>query len=167
MKFLKDVYISDAHKEKIVDFLTKKTGMEWYVFRRAGEITSAVKPYLIEMVKGFDDAKISFESHEEYLDTCEYCIQRFGKRFRVTFSFSKEEFALIKETASKNCFTNLVDFIITILYALVMQERTYEISLKEFSKFFFNREKTMQITIPSEIMKKLEQTNFKKNQILR
>ena len=45
-----------------------------------------------------------------------------------------------------------------------MQERTYEISLKEFSKFFFNREKTMQITIPSEIMKKLEQTNFKKNQ---
>lgn len=164
MKFLKDVYISDAHKEKIVDFLTKKTGMEWYVFRRAGEITSAVKPYLIEMVKGFDDAKISFESHEEYLNTCEYCIQRFGKRFRVTFSFSKEEFALIKETASKNCFTNLVDFIITILYALVMQERTYEISLKEFSKFFFNREKTMQITIPSEIMKKLEQTNFKKNQ---
>ena len=97
MKFLKDVYISDAHKEKIVDFLTKKTGMEWYVFRRAGEITSAVKPYLIEMVKGFDDAKISFESHEEYLDTCEYCIQRFGKRFRVTFSFSKEEFELIKE----------------------------------------------------------------------
>ena len=163
MKFIKDVYIVDSHKEKIIDFLTKKTGLEWYMFRHAGEIMHAVKPYLMEMVKGFEDAKISFDSHEEYIRTCEYCIQRFGKKFRISFSFTEEEIALIKETASKNYFTNLVDFITTVLYALVMQGKCYEIPLKEFSEFFFSREKSSQLTIPGEIMKKLEQTDFKKN----
>lgn len=163
MKLLKDVYIADAHKEKIVDFLTKKTGMEWYMFRRAVEITNAVKPYLMEMVKNFDDAIISFESHEEYINTCEYCIQRFGKNFRITFSFTEEEFELIKKTAERYYFINLVDFITTVLYALVMQGKTYEIQLKDFSEFFFSKEKVIQLTIPGEIMNKLERTDFKKN----
>ena len=48
-----------------------------------------------------------------------------------------EEFELMKETAQKNSFINMVDFIITVLYALAMQGKTYEISLKEFSYFFF------------------------------
>lgn len=160
----KDVYIAVEHKEKVVDFLSKKTGMEWYMFRHAGEITNAVKPYLMEMVKGFDEAKISFDSHEEYIDTCEYCIQRFGKKVRLTFSFTEEEFDLMKETAKRNHFINMVDFIITVLYALIMQGKTYEISLKEFSKFFFNKDKQVQITIPYEIMKKLSRTDFKNNQ---
>lgn len=163
MKYLKDVYVFNNHKEKIINFLAKKTGMEWYMFRRASEIMNAVKPYFMEMVKGFDDAKISFDSHEEYIKTCEYCIQRFGKNFRITFSFTEEEITLIKETANKNKFINLVDFITTVLYALVMQGKTYEIPLKEFSEFFFSREKTAQLTIPGEIMKKLEKTDFKKN----
>ena len=122
----KDVYIAVGQKEKIVDFLSKKTGMEWYMFRHSGEITKAVKPYLMEMVKGFDEAKISFNSHEEYIDTCECCIQRYGKKVRLTFSFSEEEFALMKETAERNHFINMVDFIITALYALIMQGKTYE-----------------------------------------
>ena len=159
----KDVYIAVEHKEKIVDFLSKKTGMEWYMFRHAGEITSAVKPYFMEMVKGFDEARISFESHEEYIDTCEYCIQRFGKKVRLTFSFTEEEFALMRETAGKNSFINMVDFIITVLYALVMQGKVYEIFLKEFSYFFFNRDKQVQIVIPFEIMEKLNRTSFAKN----
>lgn len=160
----KDVYIAVGQKEKIVDFLSKKTGMEWYMFRHSGEITKAVKPYLMEMVKGFDEAKISFNSHEEYIDTCECCIQRFGKKVRLTFSFSEEEFALMKETAERNYFINMVDFIITALYALIMQGKIYEISLKEFSKFFFNKDKCIQIVIPSEIMEKLYKTGFKNNQ---
>lgn len=164
MNLKKDVYIADEQKEQVVDFLSRKTGMEWYMFRRAGEITNAVKPYLMEMVKGFDEAKISFDSHEEYINTCEDCIQRFGKKFRLTFSFTEEEFELMKETASKNHFVNMVDFIITILYALIMQGKAYEISLKEFSKFFFNKEKRIQIVIPSEIMEKLRRTDFRKNQ---
>lgn len=164
MNLKKDVYIADEQKEQVVDFLSKKTGMEWYMFRHAGEITNAVKPYLLEMVKGFDEAKISFDSHEEYINTCEDCIQRFGKKFRLTFSFTEEEFDLMKETAGKNHFVNMVDFIITILYALIMQGKAYEISLKEFSKFFFNKEKRIQIVIPSEIMEKLRRTDFRKNQ---
>lgn len=164
MNVKKDVYIAVEHKEKVVDFLSKKTGMEWYMFRHAGEITNAVKPYFMEMVKGFDEAKISFDSHEEYIDTCEYCIQRFRKKVRLTFSFTEEEFALMKETAKKNSFINMVDFISTVLYALVMQNKTYEISLKEFSYFFFNKNRLVQITIPFEIMEKLDRTSFKKNQ---
>ena len=111
-----------------------------------------------------EEAKISFDSHEEYIDTCEYCIQRFGKKVRLTFSFTEEEFELMKETAQKNSFINMVDFIITVLYALAMQGKTYEISLKEFSYFFFNKDKQVQITIPFEIMEKLNRTSFKKNQ---
>lgn len=164
MNVKKDVYIAVEQKEKIVDFLSKKTGMEWYMFRHAGEITNAVKPYLIELVKGFDESKISFDSHEEYIDTCTYCIQRFGKKFRLTFSFTEEEFDLMKETAKRNSFINMVDFITTVLYALIMQEKTYEISLKEFSRFFFNKDKRMQIVIPYEIMEKLRRTDFKTNQ---
>lgn len=164
MNLKKDVYIADEQKEQVVDFLSRKTGMEWYMFRRAGEITNAVKPYLMEMVKGFDEAKISFDSHEEYINTCEDCIQRFGKKYRLTFSFTEEEFELMKETAGKNHFVNMVDFIITILYALIMQGKAYEISLKEFSKFFFNKEKQIQIVIPREIMEKLRRTDFRKNQ---
>jgi len=160
----KDVYIAIEHKEKVVDFLSKKTGMEWYMFRHAGEISNAVKPYFMEMVKGFDEARISFESHEEYIDTCECCIQRFGKKVRLTFSFTEEEFELMKETAKRNHFINMVDFIITVLYALIMQGKVYEISLKEFSYFFFNRDKQVQITIPFEIMEKLKRTSFMKNQ---
>ncbi len=151
----KDVYIAVEQKEKVVDFLSKKTGMEWYMFRRAVEITNAIKPFLMEMVKGFDEAKISFSSHEEYRDTCEYCIQRFGKKVRLTFSFTEEEFELMKETAERNHFINMVDFITTILYALIMQGKAYEISLGEFSKFFFSKEKRMQLVIPCEIMEKL------------
>lgn len=164
MNLKKDVYIAEKHKEMIVDFLSKKTGMEWYMFRHAGEITNSVKPYFMEMVKGFDEAKISFDSHEEYIDTCEYCIQRFGKKVRLTFSFTEEEFELMKETAQNNSFINMVDFIITVLYALAMQGKSYEISLKEFSYFFFNKDKQVQITIPFEIMEKLNRTSFKKNQ---
>lgn len=160
----KDVYIAVEQKEKIVDYLSEKTGMEWYMFRHSGEITNAVKPYLMEMVKGFDEAKISFNSHKEYIDTCEYCIQRFGKKVRLTFSFTEEEFELMKETAERNHFINMVDFIITVLYALIMQGKTYEVSLKEFSKFFFNKAKRIQIVIPSEIMEKLYKTDFKNNQ---
>lgn len=160
----KDVYIAAEHKEKVVDFLSKKTGMEWYMFRHAGEITNAVKPYLMEMIKGFDEAKISFGSHEEYIDTCAYCIQRFGKKFRLTFSFTEEEFELMKKTAKRNHFVNMVDFITTLLYALIMQGKNYEISLKEFSKFFFSKEKKMQIVIPYEIMEKLGKTDFRDNQ---
>ena len=58
----------------------------------------------------------------------------------------------------------MVDFIITALYALIMQGKIYEISLKEFSKFFFNKDKCIQIVIPSEIMEKLYKTGFKNNQ---
>lgn len=164
MNVKKDVYIAVEQKEKVVDFLSKKTGMEWYMFRHAGEITNAIKPYLMELVKGFDEVKISFDSHEEYIDTCTYCIQRFGKKFRLTFSFTEEEFALMKETAKRNSFINMVDFINTVLYALIMQGKTYEISLKEFSRFFFNKDKRMQIVIPYEIMEKLRRTDFKNNQ---
>lgn len=164
MNVKKDVYIAVEQKEKVVDFLSKKTGMEWYMFRHAGEITNAIKPYLMELVKGFDEVKISFDSHEEYIDTCTYCIQRFGKKFRLTFSFTEEEFSLMKETAKRNSFINMVDFINTVLYALIMQGKTYEISLKEFSRFFFNKDKRMQIVIPYEIMEKLRRTDFKNNQ---
>ena len=41
--------------------------------------------------------------------------------------------------------------------------RHSEIPLKEFSVFFFSREKSSQLTIPGDIMKKLEQTKNKKN----
>lgn len=164
MNLKKDVYITEEQKEQVVDFLSRKTGMEWYMFRHAGEITNAVKPYLMEMIKCFDEAKISFDSHEEYINTCEGCIQRFGKKFRLTFSFTEDEFELIKETANENHFINMVDFIITVLYALVMQGKSYEIPLREFAKFFFNREMQMQIVIPSEIMEKLNKTDFRKNQ---
>lgn len=163
MNVKKDVYIAVEQKEKVVDFLSKKTGMEWYMFRHAGEITNAIKPYLMELVKGFDEVKISFDSHEEYIDTCTYCIQRFGKKFRLTFFFTEEEFSLIKETAKRNSFINMVDFINTVLYALIMQGKPYEISLKEFSRFFFNKDKRMQIVIPYEIMEKLRRTDFKNN----
>lgn len=70
----------------------------------------------------------------------------------------------MKETAKRNSFINMVDFITTVLYALIMQEKTYEISLKEFSRFFFNKDKRMQIVIPYEIMEKLRRTDFKTNQ---
>ena len=160
----KDVYITEEHKEKIVDYLSQKTGMEWYMFRHAGEITNAIKPYFMEMVKGFDDAKISFASHEEYIDTCDYCIQRYGKKCRLTFTFSEEEYELVKNTACRNYYISLVDFINTTLYALIMQNKSYEVSLREFAKFFFNREIQVQVTIPNEIMVKLRQTAFKKNQ---
>ena len=163
-KVKKGIYIAVEQKEAIVDFLTKKTGMEWYMFRRAGEITSAVKPYFMEMIKGFNEAKISFDSHDEYINTCECCIQRFGKKVRLTFNFTEEEFELMKKTAEENSFINLVDFMVTILYALVMQNKTYEISLKDFANFFFNRNLQVQVTIPFEIMEKLKQTDFKYNQ---
>lgn len=164
MNLNKDVYIMKEQKEQIIDFLSKKTGMEWYMFRRAGEITKAVKPYLMETVKCFDDVKISFDSHDDFINSCESCIQRFRKTFRLTFTFTEEEFELMKKTASENHFINMVDFITTILYAMTMQNKTYEISLKEFSEFFFSRELQTQIIIPYEIMAKLERTDFKKNQ---
>lgn len=157
----KDIYIKNQLKEMLVNFLTKKTGLEWYMFRRPSEITNAIKPYLMERVNSFSEARINF-TRSEYEETID-CIQQFNRNYRITFNFTKEEYTKIKDKAIENGISNLVNFINTILYSLCLQSNKNGVLLKDFVNFFFSKETAIHLVIPFEINEKLKKTSYCEN----
>lgn len=146
----KDIYIKNQLKEMLVNFLTKKTGLEWYMFRRPSEITNAIKPYLMERVNSFSEARINF-TRSEYEETID-CIQQFNRNYRITFNFTKEEYTKIKDKAIENGISNLVNFINTILYSLCLSNKN-GVLLKDFVNFFFSKETAIYIFLNLKLWK--------------
>lgn len=162
----KDVYVTSRTKEKLIAFLCDKTGMEWYLFRRTADICTTLKDYIIETIECYSESYICFDDLEDYQESIENCFLTKVKNERLPFFFTKEESQLLSDFCCKNNFQQETAVLQTIMLSLINHNKKYKVRLDDFAKFFLTKNYKTILSIPSEIINKinrLENPIFKKN----
>lgn len=157
----KDVYITETLKDLLVEFLCKKTGLEWYMFRRSSEIMNAIKPYFLEAADCFYESSVSFDGREQYESTLSRCLRRTRKTFRLTFVLEEEDREKIRRIAEDMGFGRLADLYSLILFSLTAQGKPLTASLRDFADFFYSQKSSILLEIPGVIAEKLERTDYR------
>lgn len=155
----KDLHITETLKNQLVDFLIKKTGLEWYYFIKPGEITKNIKPYLLDFARCFSELNISFDNQLNFDTACTNCFEKRG-HCRLTFIFKNEEYKIFEKLCKNyNIKTQTYIFFI-LLTAIVNQNKKYSVNLEKFTQFFLVKGNATPLFISNEIVQKLRARGF-------
>lgn len=164
----KDVYITEELKSRLVGCLCRKTGLEWYMFRRKVDITQAIKQYVIETIECFDETEISFDGFDDYNEVAETCLAPYpyNRNVRLTFKFTEDEALEVKKLCKRKGYQQETNVLNVILFALANSGKKLSASLSDFADFFLGQNYVTLFHVPSEIFRKIENcpgSNYKGN----
>lgn len=157
---LKDFHISQGLKDRLLDFLQEKTGMEWFCFKKRCFFTETLKPYFMEHVNCIEKLMISFQDFEDYELKIGF-VAPCQKKIRQTFKFTKEEIETIEKKMKAYGYEVFTEFVVYILLSLVCQGNVCSVNLRTFTDYFINRKEMYNFVIPGPLLAKLENTSFK------
>lgn len=157
----KDLHITESLRNRLVEFLVKKTGLEWYYFLKAGDITKELKRYLLDYARCFSDLSVSFDSQKDFDISCRDCFEERGT-FRLIFIFKPEEYEVFVNLCNKYNVKTYNHIFFILLTAIINQNKKLSIPLETFTTFFVSKGNRVVLLIPSEIVQKLSNAGFDK-----
>lgn len=151
--FQKDLYITREMKEKLIDFLSEKTGLEWYAFRKKSDIFESLKSYIIETINCFDELDISFEDLNNYCTVVDSCFLRNIRNERFYFKFTEEEYKTISDFCYRRGYQQKTVVLYIILCYFVNQKNTkLTVKLNSFTDFFLCKNYSTNLSVPGELL---------------